>query len=348
MTLAGFIKVVGRGAAGAQALTREQSREAFGQLLDAPAHGAEAGAFLMAMRMKGESLDELCGFLDAAHARCLTLPCDEPVVLLPSPNGARRLPLLTPLLALLLARQGLHVLVTTPETHPAEEARRLTTPALLAALGLPLGREPSDIARAWRRGEPAFTTLQTVCPGLQRVLDLRWAIGVRGPGHSVAKMLRPLAPDVPALRVVNHTHPEFGALMRAWAERERADAMLLRGLEGEPVADPRKPGTASTLLAGIEQGDLGLAAAPASPAMPALPTSPALVASGNAPGDAPDRPDPGPSARYTEAVLSGAEPLPGPLRRQVEVLVAATRRLLPAPVQPPHPGLRPPARERCT
>lgn len=332
MTLAGCIKVVGRGAAGSRALTRDQACEAFGQLLDAPEHGVEAGAFLMAMRMKGESLDELCGFLDAAHARCLALPSDAPVVLLPSPNGARRLPLLTPLLALLLARQGLRVLVTTPTPHPAEEARRLTTPAVLAALGLPLAHAASDIAGAWRRGEPAFTTLGTVCPGLQRVLDLRWAMGVRGPGHSIAKMLRPLAPGVPTLRVVNHTHPEFGALMRAWAEQERVDAMLLRGLEGEPVADPRKPGAASVLIAGVEQGDLALAAAPAPSHLPTLPTLPAFSLTGSAP----ERPDPGPTARYTEAVLAGVEPLPEPLRRQVEVLVGAARRL--PPVQSPEAG----------
>jgi anthranilate phosphoribosyltransferase len=326
-SLASLIKTVGRGAAGSRALTREQAREAFGLLLDGRASGAQAGAFLMALRMKGESLDELCGFLDASHERCMALASEVPVVVLPSANGARRLPLLTPLLGLLLARQGVRVLVHMPEPHPGEETRRLTTPALLATMGLPLAREPSAIVSTWARGEPAFATLGAICPGLQSVLDLRWVMGVRGPGHSIAKMLAPLARGVASLRVVNHTHPEFGALMRAWAAQEHADAMLLRGLEGEPVADPRKPGAAAVMLGGVEQTDLSLTAEAAPATGLVLPLLGAALAAADTSEATSLRPDAAPSARYTEAVLSGNEPLPLPLKRQLDALVAACIRL---------------------
>ena len=73
------------------------------------------------MRIKGETPDELAGFLDAVQARMTRLPAsDRPVVVLPSYNGARRLPVLTPLLALMLARKGLPVLL---HGSPTEDKR---------------------------------------------------------------------------------------------------------------------------------------------------------------------------------------------------------------------------------
>ena len=45
---------------------------------------------------------------------------------------------------------------------------------------------------------------------------------------------------MPALRLASHTHPEFGKLMADFATRSAGDLMLLRGTEGEAVADPRR------------------------------------------------------------------------------------------------------------
>lgn len=315
-TLATFIKTAGRGAAGSRALSRDQAQQAFAAMLDGNASAAEIGAFTMAMRMKGESVDELAGFLDATQARCRRIAASSPVVVLPSCNGARRLPHLTPLLALLLAREGVNVLVHSPRPNADEESRRLTTPALLAALGLSEAESEAAVLRCWARCEPAFVSTAWLCPPLQTLLDLRWQIGVRGPAHTVAKMLAPVA-GVPALRVVNHTHPEFGALMRSWAERDGVDALLLRGLEGEPVADPRRQGELVLLLGGRAVADLTVAAEDAVPGagleLPLLE---------NAAG-----PDPQPSARWTRDVLAGHRPLPRPMARQVQALAAAVTRL---------------------
>ena len=71
------------------------------------------------MRIKGETPEEMAGFLDATHARLNHLPDGErPLIVLPSYNGARKLPVLTPLLALLLA-----ILAVLPKYRPL----RLTT-----------------------------------------------------------------------------------------------------------------------------------------------------------------------------------------------------------------------------
>ena len=168
-----------------------------------------------------------------------------------------------------------------------------------------------DIERAWSRREPAFVPTAVLCPPLQALLDLRQAIGLRGPGHTVAKMIHPVR-GAPALRLVNHTHPEFGALMSAWAQREAVDAMLLRGTEGEPVADPRRQPRIDTWLGGALRPELSAAAQEGVlTAMPLLPRET----------------DAASTAVYVQEVISGTRPAPPPLARQVALIIAAVAAL---------------------
>ena len=103
MGISAYIKEIGRGKDGARSLNREQARDLMGQVLDGQVTDLELGAFAIAMRIKGESTDELAGFLEAVTERCLPLRAPGPAVVLPSYNGARKLPNLTPLLALMRA-----------------------------------------------------------------------------------------------------------------------------------------------------------------------------------------------------------------------------------------------------
>ena len=303
MSIAGYLKDIGRGAAGARSLTRDAAYDLMRQVLAGEASPAQTGAFLIAMRMKGETLPELSGFLDAVNARCALVTSDRPVVLIPSYNGSRKLPNLTPLLALWLAREGLHVLVH----GPVSVSGRVGSASILHDLGLPPVQQASDIHRAWSRREPAFVPTQLLCPTLQTLLDFRQALGVRGPGHTVAKMLNPVI-GAPALRLVNHTHPEFAALMAAWAETSGADAMLLRGTEGEPVADPRRQPRVDTWLGGRLRPELSLVAHEG--VLTELPLLPRET-------------DAAHTAVYVQEVLSGMRPVPTPLARQAAQIVAA-------------------------
>src|SRR5512133_1144739 len=123
MGIGNYIKVIGRGKDGARALTRAQAADLFGQVLDWSVTDLEVGAFCLAMRIKGETPEEMCGFLDATSSRLNPVPAGkQPVVVLPSYNGARKLPVLTPLLALLLARRGAAVLIHGTATEPARAA----------------------------------------------------------------------------------------------------------------------------------------------------------------------------------------------------------------------------------
>jgi len=322
MSIAPYLKEIGRGQHGARALGRAQAQDLMARILDGEVSDLELGGFALAMRMKGETLDELDGFLEALLPRCLALPAAGPVVVVPSYNGARRLPNLTPLLAMRLAQEGLRVLVHGPRQDPT----RVSSAEVFHALGLPPAEGVAAVHERWRRHEPAFLPTDVLCPPLQRLLDLRWVLGVRNAGHTLAKLL-PVASGAPVLQLASHTHPEFGLLMAGLAERRGLNLQLLRGTEGEPVADPRRCPRIDTWLQGRPQPTL---ACPAQEGvLTALPILPRGI-------------DPATVALYIQAVVAGAQPAPAPLERQVALLVAATR-LMTAPEAAAAPGPTPQA-----
>ena len=69
MSIASYLKVIGRGRDGARSLERGQALDLMGQVLDGRVSDLEVGAFALAMRIKGETVDELAGFVAAAEAR---------------------------------------------------------------------------------------------------------------------------------------------------------------------------------------------------------------------------------------------------------------------------------------
>jgi anthranilate phosphoribosyltransferase len=232
VSIAKYLKEIGRGKQGARSLAREQAADLFGQILDGEVSDLEVGAFCIAMRVKGETADEMCGFLDATAARLnrASAASGKPVVVLPSYNGARRLPVLTPLLAGLVARRGLPVLIHGAAT----ESSRVFVRDVLAAMDL----QAASAAPVVRDGQVAFVPTEVLHPGLKRLLDARRAIGLRNSAHSLVKLMNPCAGA--AVIVSSYTHPEYAVSMAAVFERMGATALLLRGTEGEVVADARR------------------------------------------------------------------------------------------------------------
>lgn len=240
--IAAYIKEIGRGKDGARALSREQATDLMGRVLDGRVSDLELGAFCLAMRIKGETPTEMAGFLDATHARLQRVPDGgHPSVVLPSYNGARKLPVLTPLLALLLARRGAAVVVHGTAT----EDRRVTSEAVLAALGHPARPTVGPVAP----GEVAFLPTGLLLPGLQRLLDVRRVVGLRNPGHSLVKLMNPCLGS--AVVVGSYTHPEYAISMAETFALTGTRALLLRGTEGEPVADARRTPRMEAFVHGV-------------------------------------------------------------------------------------------------
>ena len=310
MTIAAYIKTIGRGHAGARPLERAQAADLMAQVIDGQVTDLEVGAFCLSMRIKGETCNELMGFCDALAQRTLRIPSDEPVIVIPSYNGARRLPNLTPLLALHLARLGARVLVHGPLRDPT----RVTSAEMFEALALPPLDSAAAVQAAWQRGEPAFMATSVLSPTLQRLLDVRWVVGLRNSGHTIAKLMNPID-GADALCLASHTHPEFGRLMAEFAEGTHASMMLLRGTEGEAVADARRAPRMEVWVRGHREEGLGHPAQEGPlTALPDLPS--AIDASSVAP--------------YILSVLAGNAALPVPLQVQADLLLRTLQRIRPA------------------
>ena len=304
MAIANYIREIGRGKDGARSLSEAQAHDLMSQVLDGRVSDLELGGFALAMRIKGESVAELSGFLAATHERCIRLPLHRPTVMLPSYNGARKLPNLTALLALLLAQEGLQVLVHGPML----DAGRVSTAEIFRDLGLPFASNGEEIENGWARREPVFIRTEDLCPPLARLLEVRRVVGLRNSGHTVAKLLAPLGACLPVLRVVNYTHPEYATLQGDFLAHTHANALLLRGTEGEPVADPRRAPKLDVFIDGRRRADLSRAAHEG--VLTELPLLPRTC-------DAPT------TAIYIQSVVSGEKPAPVPLLQQVDCLLRA-------------------------
>jgi anthranilate phosphoribosyltransferase len=295
MGISQYIREIGRGKDGARSLDRTQARELFGQVLDGAVTDLELGAFCIAMRVKGETSQEMAGFLDATYERMNRVPAGPvPLVVLPSYNGARKLPLLTPLLALLVAREGLPVLIHGTQT----EGTRVFVSHVLEALDIRTLPQVREIAAK----EVAYVPTNVLCPGLQRLLEVRRVIGLRNSSHSLVKLMNPCAGN--AVVVGSYTHPEYAVSMAAVFELMGSTAMLLRGTEGEPVADPRRV----RQLDGFVRGRRQLLQEAQEGSVTEMPDLPADTA-------------PHATAAYVRDVLSGKKPVPAPIALQVEHLL---------------------------
>ena len=303
MGISQYIKEIGRGKDGARPLSREQAADLLGQVLDGTVTDLEVGAFCLAMRIKGETPEEMAGFLDATHQRLDHLPLHSsgtPTVVLPSYNGARKLPVLTPLLALLLARGGVAVLV---HGTPTESSRVFASEVLLR-----LGVYAETAIKSIAPGEVAFVPTGLLCPALKRLLDVRRAVGLRNPAHSLVKIMNPCVGK--SLVVSSYTHPEYAISMAQTFELVKANALLLRGTEGEVVADARRTPQMEAFINGQRQ----LLQAAQSGTLASLP-------------DLPKTTDAASTAAYIQSVMAGQQSVPASIAMQVEHILQLVKQL---------------------
>ena len=303
LATARFIKEIGRGKDGARSLSQDDAQLLYGAMLAGRVSDLEMGGILLSMRIKGESVDEIAGFLAAAEASTtlLSAPAQSiyAPVIIPTYNGAHKKANLTPLLALLLARKGVPVLV-----HGVlHDAGRVTTAEIFEALGHPLAHTVDEAEAHMAQHLPAFMAIDALSPAMTRILGMRRVLGVRNSTHTLVKILQPFKDA--ALRLSSYTHPEYLLMLQHYfgqvAPHARGDALLMRGTEGETVANTARAqqidwyhgGECSTLVH----------------------THPSVS------GDLPNTPqelDAASTAQWIRAVMAGEIPVPPNIADQVE------------------------------
>jgi anthranilate phosphoribosyltransferase len=310
LATARFIKEIGRGVKGARSLSRDDAQLLYAAMLDGRVSDLEMGGIMLAMRIKGESVAEIAGFVDAAEASFppLTAPASEyaPVVI-PSYNGARQMPNLLPLMALLLAREGAPVFIHGVTSDPG----RVTTAEILHELGYPVSHTAQQVAEQFALRAPVLMPIEDLAPRMARLLAMRRILGVRNSTHTLVKIMQPFA--TPALRLTSYTHPEYLAMLTTYfttaAPPERGEVFLMRGTEGETVANAKR----AQQISWMHDNECTVLVQKQEPVdeMPPLPAERDALT----------------TARWIEAALRGEVPIPVSIAEQVEQCLLVAKHL---------------------
>ncbi len=185
-----YVRILGKGKKGSRPLTQEEAYSAMRMIMADEVEPTQLGAFMMLMRVKEETREELAGFLQAARD-ALKLPDDIAKVDLDwsSYAGKRRhLPWFI-LSALVLAENGIKVLMHGTKGHTNG---RIYTEDVLSYVGIQYAKSFEQAVAQIKQSNLSYLPLQYFCPKLHEIIQLRPLMGLRSPVHTLARMLNPL------------------------------------------------------------------------------------------------------------------------------------------------------------
>lgn len=225
-----FIAKIGRGLKTSKDLTWEEAKHAMRLMVEGRATPVQVGAFLIAMRLKTESVSELAALTFAAreYAPPLPLPRHLPCVDLPVYAGKQDTFHASIGAAIVAAAEGIGVLMHGSEEMPG----RVGTALVLSKLGIPVGLPPTQVAEELGSKGLAYLDIALYHPPIARLLDLQRELGLRTFVHQVARMLNP---GRASAQVIGITHPPyFEKTVEVLKMLGTSRALILRGVEGEP------------------------------------------------------------------------------------------------------------------
>lgn len=243
---AGFVRAMGRGPSRGRSLERAEAETAMAMILDGRAAPEAVGALLMLMRYRGETADEVAGFVQAMRARlvgwdALGADLDWPSY---AAGRSRGLPWFL-LSAKLVASAGVRVLIHGWNSHqnPVADVR-----AALGGVGIAQAESAQAAAALLARDGLVYAPLEAIDPGLLALLRLRDVLGLRS---AVNTCLRVLNPSLAPASVQGVFHPPYRTLQQeAGAILGQQDVLVLKGGGGEFERHPSK----SIALFGLKAG----------------------------------------------------------------------------------------------
>lgn len=167
------------------ALSREQAREAFDTLLSGEVTPAQAGAFLMGLRVRGETIEEISGAIDALRARMLRVEAPDDAIDIVGTGGDHSGSYnVSTLAGILTAACGVPV-----AKHGNRAATSLSGAAdVLTALGVKVGIAPEAISACIREAGIGFMFAPAHHASMRHVAPVRVEIGTR----TIFNMIGPL------------------------------------------------------------------------------------------------------------------------------------------------------------
>ncbi|MCJ2138243.1 anthranilate phosphoribosyltransferase [Methylobacterium sp. J-026] len=171
--------------AGGHALDRAEARAAFDDLLSGAVTPVQAGAFLTALKVRGETVEEIVGAAEAMRARMTRVAAPEGAVDVVGTGGDQSGSVnVSTLAAILVAACGVPV-----AKHGNRAATSRSGAAdVLAALGVRLGLDAAGQARCLAEANLCFLFAQAHHPAMRHVAAIRSELPVR----TIFNLLGPL------------------------------------------------------------------------------------------------------------------------------------------------------------
>ncbi len=230
---------------GDQPLARDEARAAFSIILRGEATPAQLGAFLMGLRMRGESVEEIIGGAEAMRAEMAPVAAPEDAIDIVGTggDGAGTYNIST-LAAIIVSACGVKV-----AKHGGKAASSQSGASdVLAELGVRVGVEPGAAARCLAAAGLCFMAAPTHHPALRHAAPVRSELGVR----TMFNLLGPLCNPARVKRQVLGVYAKewLEPLARALRELGSERVWLLHGCDGLDEATTTGP----TCVVALENG----------------------------------------------------------------------------------------------
>jgi anthranilate phosphoribosyltransferase len=186
-------------------LSRDEARAAFDDLLSGEVTPAQSGAFLMALRVRGEALEEIVGAVTAMRGRMLKVKAPENAVDIVGTGGDHSGSYnISTLASIIVAACG----VPVAKHGNRAASSKSGTADVLAALGVKLGLDPKGLERCLREANLCFMFAQTHHAAMRHVGPVRVELGTR----TIFNLLGPLSNPAGVQRQL------LGVFSEAWLE----------------------------------------------------------------------------------------------------------------------------------
>lgn len=228
-------------------LTRSEAETAFDQIFSGDVTPAQLGGFLMALRVRGETIEEITGAVIAMRARMLRVEAPEGSIDIVGTGGdGHGTYNVSTLAALIVAACGVPV-----AKHGNRAASSKSGASdVLAALGVEIGLAPHEVEAAIAQAGIGFMSAQTHHAAMCHVAPVRAELGAR----TIFNLLGPLANPA---GVTHHAIGVFAAgwldpLARVLRELGSSRAWLVHGSDGLDEATTTGP----SFVAALENGEI--------------------------------------------------------------------------------------------
>lgn len=211
-----------------QALSEPEAYDLMDAIMRGEVTEAQLGAVLMALRVRGETTDELAGFVRAMRQHAVTVPvARRPVLDTCGTGGDRSFSFnVSTVSSLVVAGAGVRV-----AKHGNRSASSRSGSAdLLEALGVAITQDPADVGRSVDEVGFGFLFAQAVHTSMRHAAKTRRELGVRTVFNVLGPLTNPVAPEQQLMGVFSAEwiRPVTEVLARLGLDR----AMVVHGAGG--------------------------------------------------------------------------------------------------------------------